>query len=701
VDVDLLCPAGVPCRYGWWNIPIPLRVVFFITMAIAVGVMAYGVARRIRLWGQGQPEAGFDRFGQRIARTLKVAVAQVRVVRQRYPAAMHLGIFWAIVLLGFGTILASLDTDVFQLIFDSKLLKGNFYLFYKTVLDLAALFGLVGVALAAYRRYIVKPDRLNTDWRFGFVLLSLATILITGLLVEALRLAAMRPPWAPYSIVAFPISLLLASAPEGALLGLHRGMWVFHYLGVGFLIAALPWTNLLHVLTSPANIFVAPIRNRGALHPIQDLEQTEILGVSKLAEFPWPRLVNVDACTECGRCQAVCPAHAAGQPLNPKKLVLDLQGALTKTARGHGDTEARGHGDTESDVSPSPRLPVSASPPPPVPASQLIGEIIPHETLWSCTTCYACVYECPVLIEHVDDIVDMRRHLVLAEGDVPSSLAATLTNTERSGNPWKQSRRKRTAWTQGLEFEVPMMAEVGEADVLWWVGCAGAYDPRNQKVTQAIARILHAAGVNFAILGEEETCTGDSARRAGNEYLFQTLARANIETLGRYKFKAILTQCPHCYNTLLNEYPQFGGHYLVFHHTQYVEALLAEENIVVSGRGSGKVTFHDPCYLGRYNREYKAPRYAAVSTGLSLVEPAQTADSAMCCGGGGARVWMEDEGETRINRVRLAQLQASGAEQVAVACPFCMIMLEDARGALGAENLIIRDVAEIVAEGLG
>jgi Fe-S oxidoreductase len=256
------------------------------------------------------------------------------------------------------------------------------------------------------------------------------------------------------------------------------------------------------------------------------------------------------------------------------------------------------------------------------------------------------------------------------------------------------------AWTQGLDFEVPVMAQVGEADVLWWVGCAGAYDPRNQKVSQAIARILHAAGVNFAILGEEEQCTGDSARRAGNEYLFQTLAKANIETLSQYKFQAILTQCPHCYNTLRHEYPQFGGKYLVYHHTQYIHALLAEENIKVARDGGGKLAFHDPCYLGRYNDVYDAPRYAAASTGKSLVELLQTRSNAMCCGGGGARVWMEDEGEVRVNRNRLQQLQETGAQQIGVACPFCMIMLEDARGATGAESLLIRDVAELVADAL-
>jgi Fe-S oxidoreductase/nitrate reductase gamma subunit len=680
VIVDPLCPAGLPCRDGWWNIPIALRVVFFITIALAVGLMIYGIVQRIRLWRKGQPEPAFDHFWARVGRTLKYAVAQVRVLRQRYPAVMHLAIFWAMVLLLIGTILASLDTDVFEILFDAKLLKGNFYLLYKTVLDLAGLFGLVGIALAAYRRYVVKPDRLNTDWRFNLTLPLLAAILITGLLVESLRLAATQPSWAPFSVVAYPISRLFASIPQSVLLGLHRGLWIFHYLGVALFFASLPWTNLLHIFTSPANIFAAPFRDRGALHPIQDLEQAETLGVSKLTEFPRPRLVNVDACTECGRCQVVCPAHAAGQPLNPKKLVLDLQSFLTSSGPRLLGTASQGRDNGD--------------------AIAMVGGIVPHESLWSCTTCYACVHECPVLIEHVDDIVDMRRYLVLAEGAVPSSLGATLTNTERSGNPWKQSRRKRTAWTQGLEFEVPVMAQAGEADVLWWVGCAGAYDPRNQKVTRAIARILHAAGVNFAILGEEEQCTGDSARRAGNEYLFQTLARANIETLSRYKFQAILTQCPHCYNTLRHEYPQFGGDYLVYHHTQYIQALLAEENILVARQEQGKLAFHDPCYLGRYNDEYEAPRYAATSTGMSLVELPQTRAGAMCCGGGGARVWMEDEGEVRINRLRLAQVQAAGVEEVAVACPFCMIMLEDARGAMGADNLVVRDIAEIVADAL-
>ena len=683
------CPTtGTPWRCGWWNIPIPLRIIFFVMMAVAAGFLIYGFIQRIKLWRTGQPEIGFDRFWARVLRTLKYAVAQIHILRQRYPAMMHLAIFWAIALLFVGTVLGSLDTDVFELIFKAKLLQGGFYLFEKVVLDLAALFGLIGLGLALYRRYGLKPDRLNTDWRFTLTEPLLVFILLTGLLVEAFRLAAMKPEWAPFSVIAYPLSLPFRGLGEGAIQGLHRATWIIHFAAVAVALGTLPWTNLFHVLTSPLNIFVAPFKVKGALQPIANLETADQLGVKTLAQLPWPRLVNVDACTECGRCQAVCPAYAAKQPLNPKQLVLDLRAALTVVgAREQGSKGAGEH------------APLSPS----TPAPLLVGDVIKHETLWACTTCYGCVYECPVLIEHVDDITDMRRYLALMEGDIPASLATTLTNIERAGNPWKQPKRKRSAWTQGLDFEVPIMANLGEGaevDVLWWVGCAGAYDPRNQKVSRAIAKILHAGGVNFAILGEQETCTGDAARRAGNEYLFQQLARQNIETLKDYKFKLILTQCPHCYNTLLNEYPQFGGDFQVMHHTQYIEALLAEEQIKVKVEAKGKITFHDPCYLGRYNDEYEAPRALATATGMKLVEMEKTKSQAMCCGGGGARVWMEDEGDVRINYNRLAQIQATGCTEVGVACPFCMVMLEDAKGARGAENLVVRDVAEIVADAL-
>ncbi len=707
MDHASFCPPGLPCRYSWWNIPVSLRIVFFVIIGLSAALMIWGIVRRAQLWRRGKPDFGLDRPMERLLRTLKYGVAQVKILRQRYPGVLHFAMFWAIVLLFIGTILGSADTDIWELILKQKLLYGTFYVVYKVVLDLAALSFLIGLGMALWRRYLVRPARLNIDWRFNVTLPLLGFIILSGLFIGALRLAAQNPPWGPAQVVAYPLSFLFRGASEQSLLLAHRVVWIFHFAAVGAAFAILPHTNLFHIFTSPANIFVAPFRNKGALWPVKDLEQADRLGAARLTDFPQPQLVNFDACTECGRCQDVCPAYAAGQPLNPKYVILDLRDHMTDVS-----PKLRA-------LSPQRTATAPAAPPAEAPAGgpgdpkgnngtngtnghKMVGDIIKPETLWSCTTCLHCVYECPVLIEHVDAIVDMRRYLALMEGDIPSSVATTLTNIERSGNPWKLPKRKRAAWTQGLDFEVPVMANVGEADVLWWVGCAGSYDPRNQKVSRAMATILHAAGVNYAILGEEETCNGDSARRAGNEYLFQQLAQQNIETMKQYKFKTIVTQCPHCYNTLLNEYPQMGGEYRVMHHSEFIKKLLDEGDIRVHRTAGGResLTFHDPCYLGRYNDIYAAPREVATAGGKSLVEMARSRDAGMCCGGGGARVWMEDEGETRVNWNRMRQVLETGQNEVAVACPFCMIMLEDARGAMDVEHVQIRDIAEIVAENL-
>ena len=698
-----LCPPGVPCHVSWWNIPVPLRIVFFVIIGIALALMIWGIGRRIQLWRRGLAEFGLDRPLDRLGRTIKYGVAQTRVLRQRYPGVFHFAIFWGMVLLFIGTVLGSADTDIFELIFKTKLLYGTFYVVYKVVLDLAAVGVLIGLGLAAWRRYVIRPARLNIDWRFNLTLPLLGFIVLTGLFIGALRLAVQDPAWGPAQVIAYPLSFLFRGGDEQTLLLAHRVLWIVHFIAVGAFFAVLPFTNLFHIFSSPANIFVAPFRNKGALWPIKDLEQAEQLGAARLTDFPQPRLVNFDACTECGRCQDVCPAHAAQEPLNPKYVILDLRNYMTAVSpQLRALPPARRPAAGGDGAQPAPAASSNDDSADKGNGRKMVGDIIKPETLWACTTCFHCVYECPVLIEHVDAIVDMRRYLTLMEGDIPSSLGTTLTNIERSGNPWKQSKRKRAAWTQTLDFEVPIMADAGEVDILWWVGCAGSYDPRNQKVSRAMATILHEAGVNFAILGEEETCNGDQARRAGNEYLFQQLAGQNIETLNQYKFKTIVTQCPHCYNVLLNEYPQLGGKYHVMHHSEFIGKLLAGGSIRVrrEAGSDGSLTYHDPCYLGRYNDMYDAGRKVATAGGKSLVEMARSRDKAMCCGGGGARVWMEDEGKVRINYNRMNQIVETGQEEVAVACPFCMIMLEDARGALDVENVRIRDIAEIVAENL-
>ncbi len=703
-----LCPPDVPCRYGFWNIPPALEIIFYITMLAAVVVMIWGIVRRVQLWRRAQPEFGLDHPVERLKRVVKYAIVQVKVLRQRYPGTFHFAIFWGFVLLFIGTALATVDSDVWELFFKSKLLVGPFYVFYKVVLDLAGLGFLIGLGMALYRRYVVRPPRLNIDWRFNFTLPLLGFIVLSGLFIGAMRLAVQNPAWGPAQVVAYPLSFLFRGGNEEAIRIAHRSLWVIHYFAVGAFFVTLPYTNLFHIFSAPANIFVAPFRKRGALWPIRDLENAEQLGAAKLTDFAWPRLANFDACTECGRCQDVCPAFAAVEPLNPKYVILNLRDYMTEkqaelrklppkrkvATSGDGSQAAEAPKATDDGTAKSNGNGHNNG-------RKMVGDVITPEVLWDCTTCMHCVHECPVLIDHVDAIIDMRRQLALMEGDVPPSLGTTLTNIERAGNPWKQPKRKRAAWTQTLDFEVPVMANVGEADVLWWVGCAGSYDPRNQKVTKALATIMHEAGVNFAILGEEETCNGDQARRAGNEYLFQQLATQNIETMKQYKFKTIVTQCPHCFNTLLNDYPQMGGNYQVMHHSQFIQKLLDSGKIKVQRTAdAGSLTYHDPCYIGRYNDVYDAPRKVATAGGKTLVEMPKSRDMAMCCGGGGARVWMEDEGEVRINRNRMTQVIQTGQSELAVACPFCMIMLEDARGALDAENVKIRDIAEIVAENL-
>ena len=666
-----------PIRDTFWNVPRAWQVILYLSMAAATAYLVYRLIQHILLWRRGQPELRTDRLAARLLRLMRYAVAQVGVARERYPALMHLAIFWGFVVLFIGTALATVDYDITLPLFGYKLLKGNFYLAYEFVLDIlgATLFIVLGLALASYRRFITKPDKLTHDWRFTTVLALFWYLNLTGLLVEGFRLAAVQPWWATWSPVGYALAQLFSGLglTEGALRALHLGTWVIHFVGAGALIILIPHTNLLHVFTVPLNVFFSSLEPAGALKPIRNIEEAEILGVGRIDRFTWKQRLDFDACTECGRCQVACPAWMAEQPLSPKKLILDL--------RQHMWAEARSRPNASDEASP------------------MIGTIVQDETLWACTSCRACMEECPVLIEQVPAIIDMRRHLTLMEGRVPDALASALRRMEASGNPWGLSRDDRAAWAEGLG--VRTLAEVGQADVLYWVGCAGAYDPRNQKVSRAFVRILQAAGVDFAILGKEEQCTGDAARRAGNEYLFQVLAQANIETLSRYQFRRIVTACPHCFNTLKNEYPQLGGRYWVQHHSQFIAELIAAGRLQLTAAPRALITYHDSCYLGRYHEEYDAPRRALRAAGMEIAEMARSRRRGLCCGGGGARVWMEDQSPKRVNWMRADEIAAMEVSTVGVSCPFCIVMLEDGTRARGyGDRVAVKDIAEIVAERL-
>jgi Fe-S oxidoreductase/nitrate reductase gamma subunit len=667
-----------PLRHNFWNVPYGAQILLYFVMALAVLAFLVGLTWRIRVWRAGRPAPRFDHLNQRLGRLARYAVAQVRVLGQRYPGVMHAAIFWAFLFLLAGTALATLDADIYEPL-SLKLLKGDFYLIYKIVLDLAGLAFVAGLALAIYRRGITRPARLGPTRLMGgftFTLGLLLAINLSGLLVESLRLAVVRPPWAAYSVVGYPLSLglLALGLDEATLRSLHLGLWFFHFGAVAVFIAALPYSTLFHLVTAPLNVFTSSLKPAGQLTAIEDIETAERLGAGRIADFTWPQLLSLDACTECGRCQVACPAHLAGMLLNPKRLVVDLRDHMT----GQAGALLNGNG---------------------ADGQEMVGDVTARGALWACTTCRACAAECPVLIEHVDAIVDMRRYLTLTLGDLPGPGALTLQNLGRAGNPWGQPPTARDEWATGLD--VPRMADKGEADVLWWVGCAGAYDQRNQRVSRALAGLFNAAGVDYAILGREETCTGDPARRLGDEYTFQVLARQNIETLRRYRFRRIVTACPHCFNTLRNEYPTFGGHWEVVHHSQLLSELLAAGRLKLSQPLDATVTFHDSCYLGRANGVYAAPR-AVLSAlpGARLAEMPRAREHGLCCGGGGGGMWLEVHGERRIQELRLEEAAALDPAVVASACPFCLLMFDLGGKTLKFDDkgIQIKDIAELAAE---
>ncbi|MFP3915015.1 MAG: (Fe-S)-binding protein, partial [Actinomycetota bacterium] len=516
-----------------------------------------------------------------------------------------------------------------------------------------------------------------------WILTTLALIGVTGFTTEAARIALVgRPDFEVWSFIGLPLSYLVPAGSEGIV---HQVSWVVHAAAFVAFLVVLPTTKLRHMFTSPANLFLQPRdRPKGAMREMPNLmevEDIDTIGASVVEDMTWKQIFDTDACTICGRCTSVCPANITGKPLDPREMVLKT-GEVASVSAG---------------VSP----PVALDERIHVEGSELFSRVEPVEA-WSCTTCKACDEICPVGIDILDRILDMRRYLTLMESNFPTELGKAFVAMENQGNPWGIGQDQRAAWTRELDFDVPILGEdVSQVDYLWFVGCAGSFDDRNTAVSVALARLLHRAGISFAILGPGELCNGDPARRAGNEYVFQQLALQNIETFDELGVEKVITQCPHCFNTLANEYPQLGGSYEVVHHTQLLAELLRQDRLprAAGNGGSRTVTYHDPCYLGRHNDIYMAPREVAAATGdVSMVEMRRHGTRALCCGAGGARFWMEEHTGKKVNIERAEEALETGAGEVAVSCPYCYVMIDDGVKELGRDDVRVADLAMLLDE---
>lgn len=629
---------------------------------MAVIVCVTGLVRRGRLWMMGQKAEGVVSIGSRIRDFIIYAIGHGRILREAYPGLMHLFIFFAcaIPLL----IIASVQVNILWPEFWGKS--------FSICLDIIGLLGFIGILLAAFRRYIQRPDRLSDSKAEDAVaIIWILAIIVLGFCIEGLRLsitgegAQWSPIGALFSYVFAPLNISLQVT-------FHQLLWRVHFFLVLALIACIPYTKFLHIITSAANIFLRNYSHPGDFKQI-DFETAETYGIANLEEFSRKQLFDLDACTRCGRCQDNCPAHLSEKPLSPKKLLQDLKAHMEEKGGWH---------------------------PQKTNGKSLIGDVIEHEVLWACTMCLNCTEHCPVFDTTVDKTIELRRYLVLTEPNFPSEAQGVFRNMENNSNPWGVGAHTRGDWAKDLGIKT--CADGEPFDILFYPGCAGAFDDRYKKVTIALAKILQNAGINFAILGAEEGCCGDSARRLGNEYLFETLAQTNIEVMNNYNVKKILTICPHGYNMLKNEYPHYGGNYEVSHHSEFLLDLIENGQIRLDGSKEMKVCYHDSCFLGRYNEIYDEPRSVLQSIGgVSLIEMDRNRKRSFCCGAGGGRMWLEEDIGQRINEMRTDQALDKGPDAIATACPFCMTMIDDAIKAREKEESIKNlDIAELILQAM-
>ena len=660
-------------REFFFNVPKAFVIGFYLITIISIVYGAISFSNRMRNWERGAPESRKTTTKNVKKRAEKVRAGLYMQTLLRDPAA---GIMHSLIYFGFLILLAitTIGEINLQAPVGLKFLHGGTYKAYAFVADLAGLAFTVGVIWAIIRRYVQRPYRIRIKSKpeHALILATMLAIGVTGFGAEVFRIVSQgMPNYEKWAFVGYPIATLFEDVSWAH--GAHQWFSAAHIFSFIAFVIMLPSTMLRHIFTSPINMYLSERdRPKGAMKAMPNLMETELenFGASVVEDFTWKQLLDTDSCTMCGRCTSVCPAHATGKPLDPREIVLKTGEVMAAT----GNPVVTPPLGTVAEIK--------------VEANSLF-ERISAEEIWACTSCKACDEICPVNIEILDKILDMRRYLSLMESNFPTELGGAYRNMENSANPWGMSQTERGDWAKGFEgIDILDGGQPLESDYLYWVGCAGSFDDKNKKVTQAMAKLMRRADVSFSILGPAENCTGDPARRSGNEYIFQMLAMQNIETLDSMGVKKIITQCPHCFNTLANEYPQLGGNYEVIHHSQFLEQLIETGQLdMTDARLDERIVYHDSCYLGRHNDVYTAPRNVLGSLkGIEIVEANRNGTKGMCCGAGGARMFMEENVGKMINVERSQELLATGASRIATACPFCYVMIDDGVKAEGVDD---------------